>query len=80
MTHDHYSSLPCTERCTRFTERGTFTLTVDLAGAAFDDNDAELRDLLHQAGRRIGALRPTIGERGVLRDSNGNTCGAWSVA
>lgn len=57
----------------------TFTLTIDLDNAAFDDQ-YEFRALLRQLTQRIGIGTPTAGENGNVWDSNGNQVGHWEVS
>lgn len=59
----------------------TITLTIDTAGAAFDDHEGgEVARILRHAARELGALAfvPEVTD-GRLRDINGNTCGRYSI-
>lgn len=51
-----------------------FVLTVAMGGDAFDQNPvAELQSILEKVSAQLGEDR----SEGVIRDSNGNSCGAW---
>lgn len=60
--------------------RKTFTITIDLASAAFDeDANAEVARLL----RGVAAIldkAPQTPAIYKMRDANGNTCGTWGYA
>lgn len=51
------------------------TIKVNLDNAAFQDNQAELSEVV----LRQVPHNPTSGDSGTLRDSNGNTVGSWKV-
>lgn len=58
----------------------TFSLTINTENAAFDDDaGAELARILRDLAGRL-ELGPGPQNDGRLRDGNGNTVGAWSVA
>lgn len=55
----------------------TFTCTIDMSNAAFNDNPEELSQLLRQIAKYIDFGAYTDGKE--VRDSNGNTVGSWSI-
>jgi hypothetical protein len=54
----------------------TFTLTIDMNNAAFDDPEQELAVCLTRVAVKITT---GITDTGIVRDSNGNTVGSWEI-
>lgn len=55
-----------------------FTLTIETGGAAFDDLAEELSTILRRVAGTMTALTLGNPDTGKIRDTNGNTVGAWS--
>lgn len=53
-----------------------FILTIDLDGAAFDE-EGELARILHKVGDKADNSGWQVGLDRKIRDSNGNTIGTW---
>lgn len=58
----------------------TFTITIDMDGAAFEDNPTELGDILRAVADRMDATYTDVADTTPVLDSNGNTVGSWSIA
>ena len=57
----------------------TFTLEIEMNNAAFDHAGAELASIMRKLADRIADRQAFGFEDGYLRDSNGNTCGHWTI-
>lgn len=56
----------------------TFKLSVDLDNAAFECGSVELERILWRLAAGL-PLDLDVGERGTIRDANGNAIGEWEV-
>lgn len=61
----------------------TFVLTIDLGNDAMRSG-YDVQVALRKIGERVGAFRGVLdlvlGDRGSIRDENGNAIGRWEVA
>lgn len=59
-----------------------FKAEIDLDNAAFIDNSNELPNILEEITIKVGEisyLNTAGGFNGIVKDSNGNTIGIWTI-
>ncbi len=59
-----------------------FKTEIDLDNAAFIDNSNELSNALEEIAIKVGEisyLNTAGGFNGIIKDSNGNTVGVWTI-
>jgi len=56
------------------------TIKINLDGDAFQGDENLRRELLDVLDDQLVGRVPFSTDTGTLRDSNGNTCGSWTVS
>jgi hypothetical protein len=57
-----------------------FTIEIDTAGAAFEDDEREVHRILNRLIYEAPISIQRQGCTGILIDANGNHCGKWAVS
>lgn len=57
-----------------------FSLEINMDNSAFDHNPFELLDILDRLSTKELCVSPVAPDYGIVKDSNGNAIGEWSVS